>query len=169
MKKLLALFLLFGIVGCATTQFAVNERINGQKYGSWDYVSDSDEFRGGYSSSAVISEDGLGRIRLISFRNSDEHWFEIKNGDSFICIVDYSISIKFKFIKDGQENIIEDYFYGLVDRSGLMTKNSSDILNYVQWLNHADKVIIRTTDDCGNTIDRSFLIKGETHLSPITS
>ena len=165
----ISLVLFFIISGCTTVEFAIHDRTDSQKYGSWDYISDFDEFRGRYLLSMVKSEDGLGTIRVITFKNSNEHWFEIKNGDSYICIVDYSIPIKFKFIKGNQEEIIDDYFYGLTNRSGLMTTNAAEVHNYVQWLNHADKVIIRTTDDCGNTIDKSFLIQGKTHLRPVLS
>ena len=45
MKKLLALLLLFGIVGCATnTPLILESRISGESYNSWDYYTYDDDF-----------------------------------------------------------------------------------------------------------------------------
>ena len=168
MKHTLALVLMvFGIVGCASVEFLLEPRLNNQKYDSWAYEEGRDEFKGNYYVSSVISDDRKGRLRVISFEDTNDHMLEYKNGDSYICVIDYSIGIKFKFVKGKKENLIESYMYALEDKSGLGTRSPAAIHNYVQWLHYAEKLIVRTTDDCGNTIDRTFNILGTTHLTPV--
>lgn len=161
---------IFLLASCSTpVEFVTDTRVNNELYGSWKYIKNTDNFKGDYHSSSVMSENNSGRIRIVSFEQSNEYLFEYINGDSYICIIDYTIPIKFKFIKDNKETIIDDLMYGLVDNSGLATKRHYEVYNYVRWLNYADKTIIRTTDDCGNTIDNVFDTSGFTHLIPVNN
>jgi len=166
MKKLLALLLLFGIIGCAiNTPLLIDSRNSGQTYDDWSYYTYDDDFDGNYFVSMVKSTDGNGVIRIFTSARSSKSSFEYQNGDSYICTI-YGLGAEMIFTS----KINNRYEHSLhLSKSNnvevLMANNLGGNENQlVSLLNRYDELKISTRDDCGNKIDRTFNISGTTHL-----
>ena len=76
------------------------------------------------------------------------------------------ITVNFKFMTNAGDSVFS-YRMGLAtDRTTLQTDTLKEVHTLLDWLHRSNKLIIRTTDTCGNTIDRTFKLGGTTHLLP---
>ena len=166
MKKLLPLVLLFGIIGCAiNTPLIIDIRNSGQTYDDWSYYTYDDDFDGKYFVSMVKSTDGKGVIRIFTSAQSSNSSFQYQNGDSYICAI-YGIGAEMIFTSK-INNRYEHSLHLSSSNNGevLMANNLGGNENQlVSLLNRYDELKIRTRDDCGSKIDRTFNISGTTHL-----
>ena len=166
MKNILLTLMVFGIVGCATSNLYISEepRIPNTKYNVWNYEIINDEFEGSFTVSSLISENGNARIRLIHIQ--DINRFEYMNGDSYICTVYNALNVEFKFFSNTGDKILTYRLVTTRSRDRLLTDTLYEVHELLNWLHRSNKLIIRTTDDCGNSIDRTFRLSGTTHLLP---
>ena len=168
MKHLLLILLGFGLIGCATSNLYILEdvRESEKKYGAWNHQRINDDFNGSFSVSTVISDDGKATVSLIRAHDLNIDRFSYINGDSYICALSGKITVNFKFMTNAGDSVFS-YRMGLAtDRTTLQTDTLKEVHTLLDWLHRSNKLIIRTTDACGNTIDRSFKLGGTTHLLP---
>lgn len=165
-KHLLLILLGFGLIGCAITPpLYVENRTSNTKYGNWNYVKNVDEFDGELHISYVQSSDKNGLIRVLTQPSTNQNRLEYTNGDSYVCVLSYSLKADTIFYKDsGEEYRYEVRFALSTDRTVLILRliGGDDKLN--DLLNKYDTMKIRTTDSCGTVITNTFNIKGTTHL-----
>lgn len=173
MKHILALVLMvFGLVGCAvSTPLLVDFRVPYQKYGDWTYTSQTDEFEGDYVTSKVRSLDGKAGIWVGSNVENNFNYLLYENGDSYICSINPSLRVQMIFKgSNGEELKTESFLSRRDDGSSLIARRlRGGEYDLVSLLNKYEVVIIRTNDDCGTNIDKTFSIKGTTHLRPMES
>ena len=168
MKKLLALLLLFGIVGCATnTPLILESRISGESYNSWDYYTYDDDFDGKYRVSKVTSNSG-GLISIFTPDRVNNSSFQYKNGDSYICSVSGGLYTQMIFTKNDGSLYKHEVYLSLSSNNSVLYADSlgGNRNQLIPLLNFYDNLKIRTTDNCGTKIDHIFNISGTTHLKP---
>ena len=169
MKKLLALLLLSGIVGCAVnTPLIIDVRDSGQTYDDWDYYTYDDDFDGRYLVSMVRSTDNKGVIRIFTSSQSNKSSLQYQNGDSYICTIYSGVRADMIFTSKNNNRYEHSVYLSRSDSGETLVARSlggnEDQLIYL--INTYDELKIRTRDDCGNKIDRTFNISGTTHLKP---
>ena len=167
-KNLLITLLVFGLIGCATSNLYISEepRMPNTTYGSWTYSIINDEFNGRYTRSSVLSDDGKGLIEVIYSEKRKDYRINYINGDSYICVVDYSTPVQFKFYNGAGAGILNVPFNKFEDSTGLGTRTFSYVHELLDRFRNANRLLVRTTDDCGTTIDRTFRLSGTPHLIP---
>jgi len=169
MKKLLALLLLFGIVGCAVnTPLIIDVRDSGQTYDDWDYYTYDDDFDGRYLVSMVESNDNKGFIRIFTSTKTNKSSLQYQNGDSYICAVNSGVRADMIFTLKNNNRLEHSVYLSRSDSGETLAARSlgGNEDQLVSLLNRYDELKIRTVDDCGNKIDRIFNISGTTHLKP---
>ena len=169
MKKLLALILPFGIIGCAiNTPLIIDVRDSGQIYDDWQYYTYDDDFDGKYLVSMAKSNDNKGFIRIFTSTQSNNSSLEYENGDSYICSIYSGLNTEMIFTtKNGDRYESEVYLSLSSNRESLIARSLGGNENQlVSLLNTYDNLKIRTIDSCGNKVVRIFNISGTTHLKP---
>jgi len=168
MKNILLTLIVFGLIGCATSNLYISEepRMPNTKYGVWNYEIINDEFDGSFTVSSLKSENGNARIRLVHMQMDDINRFEYMNGDSYICTIYNALNVEFKFFSNAGDKILTFRLVTTRTRDRLQTDRLNEVHELLTWFHRSNKLIIRTTDDCGNSIDRTFRLSGTTHLLP---
>jgi len=173
MKHTLALVLMvFGLVGCAINPpLLVDLRKPNAKYGDWYYSKFTDEFNGTYVNSMVQSTDNIGILRVSSNIDDRFDYIRYENGDSYICALYSNLRVQTIFKDRNGGEFQGTYLFSRSDGGDSLIirniKGGED--SFVVQLNKYDELIIRTSDDCGNVVDKRFMIKGTTHLRPMES
>ena len=176
-KYLLLILLTSGLIGCAKSNLYISAepRISGTKFGNWSYEEVYDEFDGLYTISSITSDDKKASLKIIRSESSKIDAVEYSNGDTYICRTFSGWQpLRFKFFTDTGEEIQRFVFSQKVNENQVLYTNTdkdyeyetSNVHGIVSWLQNSKKVMIRSIDGCGTTIDRVFKIEGTPHLIP---
>ena len=171
MKNLLLILPLL-IAGCTINPpLLVDLRKPNAKYGDWYYSKFTDEFNGTYVNSMVQSTDNIGILRVSSNIDDRFDYIRYENGDSYICALYSNLRVQTIFKDRNGGEFQGTYLFSRSDGGDSLIlrniKGGED--SFVVQLNKYDELIIRTSDDCGNVVDKRFMIKGTTHLRPMES
>ena len=157
------------LTSCATledqTVFYINKDIQNT---DWKITDTDDPFRGNIIKSIVYSVDNNANYFVMTDQNGI-NYINYNSGDRYICADSY-LTVQHIFIKGSQE-IRVDTVYSMTSNSRtLLNKNSASLNglnNLIFKLNNYDKMILRTSDNCGEQITNTFKIAGKTHLQEI--
>jgi len=169
MKKIIVISILLGLVGCVTnTPLIVEVRDSGKSYGDWEYYTYDDDFDGRYLVSMVKSDDNRAVIRIFTSTQANKSSFQYRNGDSYICTIYSGVRAEMIFTNKNGERQEHSVYLSRSDSAETLIARplGGNEGQLVPLLNKYDRLKIRTTDDCGNRIDRAFNISGMTHLKP---